>query len=715
MPVIRKVPGAFRNFVITIVVGGVAVGVCLAALLPGLATLGAAQHYTSDKLGSLRDLKTRSTIFDSANNVVGVLGLENREDARLEEIPKLIQDAVIAVEDQTFWSNDGVDLNATMRAFLKNLTSGEIEQGGSTITQQLVKNRILSKKRDINRKVREIILALRLNEKYSKREILEQYLNTVYFGQGSYGVKSAVERFFLTADPGAALPRPKTLNEVTVGEAALLAGLISNPEGNNPFVNPAGAEARRALGLKRMVDQGYITAAQAQEAEAEPLPTIKPEAELRPRSSWAEEVQDRLFTDPVYAVLGATEKERKERVLTGGLKIYATLDPNLQAAAQDAMDTVLPEKPGWTGSLVSMDPQTGFVKAMVAGPGFESSQYNIATSYPGRQSGSTWKVITLAAALENGFSPADFVDGTSPCDFGGTIGMTANAEGGGGRMTLRAATSGSVNCAYARTELAVGFDKVIDTAHKLGITQQTLSPILTLTLGTIESTATEMATVASTIANGGMMHPPTFVSKIESPDGKLLFSAKRDVRPVRAISAETAASEIDLLKGVITGGTGTAARLNGHDSAGKTGTTDNKADANFLQITPSLVAFTWHGNAEGRIPGAGFGGQIPARISKLYMDAALTFSPNVPFPPAGPACDREGAFISEVGRTWFPPEGFPEEEPPPEEPPANAPTQSQNKNKNNQSNNQKKNNNNSPTAPPTAPPDPPPTDPPPAT
>ena len=268
MPVIRKVPGALRNFLLTIVVGGVAVGACLAALLPGLATLGAAQHYTSDKLGDLRDLKQRSTVFDAASNVIGVLGLENREDARLEEIPKLIQDAVIAVEDQTFWSNDGVDLNATVRAFLKNLTSGEIEQGGSTITQQLVKNRILSKKRDINRKVREIILALRLNEKYSKREILEQYLNTVYFGQGSYGVKSAVERFFLTADPGSTLPRPKRMEEITLAEAALLAGLISNPEGNNPFSNAGGAAARRTLALRRMVDQEFITPAQAEEADA---------------------------------------------------------------------------------------------------------------------------------------------------------------------------------------------------------------------------------------------------------------------------------------------------------------------------------------------------------------------------------------------------------------------------------------------------------------
>jgi penicillin-binding protein 1A len=305
----------------------------------------------------------------------------------------------------------------------------------------------------------------------------------------------------------------------------------------------------------------------------------------------------------------------------------------------------------------------------VAGPGFESSQYNIATSYPGRQAGSTWKVITLAAALENGFSPEDLVDGTSPCSF--PLGQTANAEGGGGRMTLRDATAGSVNCAFVRTELAVGLDKVIDTAYKLGITQTTLKPILTLTLGTIESTATEMATVASTIANGGMMHPPIFVSKIVTPGGKVIFDASRDVTPVRAISADTTACEIDLLRGVIARGTGTAARLDSHDSAGKTGTTDNKADANFLQITPSLVDFVWHGNADARIPGAGFGGQIPARISKLYMDAALAFTPNEPFPTPSWSCAKEGEYLSEWGRTPEPPPGFPEP-PPPEEPPPEA-------------------------------------------
>jgi len=643
----RSIPRAIRAMLLTVVIGGVALGACLAALIPGTATLVASHHYTSDKLGNLKALAQRSTIYDSQLGVIAQLGLENREDVQLKDVPKIIQDAVISVEDKTFWTNDGVDINGVFRAALKNLTSGTIEQGGSTITQQLVKNRILTSKRDINRKIKEVILAVRLNKKYSKKQILEQYLNTVYFGQGSYGVKSAVERLFLTGNP--IFPTVTTLPTVTIGEAALLAGLISNPEGNNPFVNPAGARERRHLALGNMVTQHYITQAQADAADQEPLPSIKPVAELRPRNSWAEEVQDRLFHDPVFKVLGATVKERRTKVLTGGLKIYASLDPRIQADAQNAMNDGLRQgKAGFTGALVAIDPSTGLVKAMVAGPGFEHSQYNIATSYIGRQAGSTWKVITLAAALESGFSPNDMVEGTSPCMFK-VYGRTQNAEGGGGQMTLRAATAHSVNCAFARTELAVGFNKVIDTAYKMGIVQKTLKPILTLTLGAIETAPLEMATVAATIASGGIHHQPLFVSKIVSPDGEVVFDAK-DVPGQRAISADAAACETNLLQGVVSGGTGTNARLNGRPVAGKTGTTDNKADANFLGFTPQLATFVWHGSPVGRIPGAGFGGNIPAGIFRNFMNAALAGAPVLQFPPQGAFCSRPAAFITEFGR-----------------------------------------------------------------
>jgi penicillin-binding protein 1A len=449
------------------------------------------------------------------------------------------------------------------------------------------------------------------------------------------------------------------------------------------------------------------------------LPAIRPATDLRPRDAWAEEIQDRLINDRRFSMLGATPQKREDRILNGGLRIHATMDPRAQQAAQEAMSAILPEKPGFTAALVAIRPDNGAVKAMVAGPGFEQSQYNIATTFPGRQAGSTWKTITLATALENGFSPEDEVSGSSPCEFG-AMGKTQNAEGGGGTMTLRDATVHSVNCAYVRTSLAVGLDKVIATAHRMGIKQTTLTPILTLTLGSIESTPLEMATVGATIADGGIRHDPLFVSKITSRDGKVLFDIA-NTSGERAISPDTAACETDLMSEAVARGTGTAARLNNRAAAGKTGTTDEKTDANFLGFTPQLAAFVWHGNITARVPGAGFGGEIPARIFKSFMDKTLAGQPSLFFPPPGPSCEREGKSITEFGRTDKP---LPPEEPIPEPellPAPAAPSQrsgsgnnSNNGGNSNRSSGGGNNNPSPPTAPPTSPPtSPPPTDPPP--
>jgi penicillin-binding protein 1A len=655
-----------RRLIITGVTGAVAITLSLAVVVPGVVVLARAPRWRAGPGVRLRALAQRSVITDAAGNLLGYLGSSDREFVALDEIPKLLQDAVVAVEDSTFWSNAGIDVNGVLRAALANLRSGVTGQGGSTITQQLVKNRVLTSRVTIERKLREMVLAVEIADRYSKRQILEQYLNTVYFGQGAYGVKAAMERLFLRDSIYGPVSPP--LAEITPGQAALLAGLIASPEGDNPFVDPARAGARRSFVLDRMVSQGVITDADAAAARAEALPGIRPPPDLRPRSSWVEELQDRLLNDPLYSALGATTAEREKRLLTGGLRVTATLDPVMQQAAQDAMAAILPEKPGFTGALVAIDPRSGEVKAMVAGPGFEESQYNIATSLPGRQAGSTWKVMTLAAALEQGFSPDDRVSGTSPCDFG-ELGATQNAEPGDATMTLRSATAHSVNCAFVRTELAVGFPEVIDAAHRMGIDQQTLQPVLTLTLGAIESTPLEMATVAATIANGGIHHRPTFVHQITASDGTVVFDAEISAGE-RAIPADVAACETDILRDVITSGTGTAARLGTRPVAGKTGTTDAKTDANFLGFTPQLATFVWHGDASGRVPGAGYGGEIPARIFQFFMTRALQGTEPEPFPDPGPVCDRPGKTIANAGRIDEPlvePEAI-------EEPPAPIPT-----------------------------------------
>src|SRR5215475_9056833 len=322
------------RFVAIIVVGGLALGVCLAALVPGARQIALAHSYKAT-VKSLGELSQPTTVYDSTGAQIGKLGVQDREPAELNEVPQILINAVIATEDKTFWKNPGIDIGGVSRAFVENLTSGKISQGGSTITQQLVKNRILGNKRDIQRKAKELILAYRLNDKYSKREILKQYLNTVYFGQASYGVKATARRFFLTPDPNAPLGvRGKVLSELTVGEAALLAGVIRNPEGDNPFVRPDRALKRRTEVLTGMVHQHYITQAQSDEANKEPLPTVKPTGELRPDNAWTQKAQDILLADPR---LGATPQERRDKVLQGGLQVYTTMDPNLQQKADFAV------------------------------------------------------------------------------------------------------------------------------------------------------------------------------------------------------------------------------------------------------------------------------------------------------------------------------------------------------------------------------------------
>src|SRR6266508_5109801 len=373
----RQMPKPAQIFIrvaAIVVVGGLTLGVCLAALIPGARQIALSHHYSST-VKSLGELSQPTLVYDTNGTQIGKLGVQDREPVELDAVPQILINAVIATEDKTFWKNPGIDVSGVSRAFVENLTEGKISQGGSTITQQLVKNRILGNKRDLQRKAKELILAYRLNDKYSKREILKQYLNTVYFGQGSYGVKAATRRFFLAPDPSAPFPRGKALSELTVGEAALLAGVIRNPEGDNPFVHPDQAAKRRADVLKTMVSQHYITQAQADEANQEQMPTVKPSSELRPENTWAEHAQQVLLTDPR---LGATAKERRDKLLQGGLKVYTTKDPAMQQMADDAVSSGLRgAKAGFGAALVAMDPKTGYVKAMSDNRPYDEAKFNL--------------------------------------------------------------------------------------------------------------------------------------------------------------------------------------------------------------------------------------------------------------------------------------------------------------------------------------------------
>jgi membrane peptidoglycan carboxypeptidase len=683
----------FIRLAAIVVVSGLALGVCLAALVPGVRQIALAHHYTG-VVKSLGELSQPTLVYDANGTQIGKLGVQDREPVELAEVPQILINAVIATEDKTFWKNPGIDVSGVSRAFVENLTEGKISQGGSTITQQLVKNRILGNKRDLQRKAKELILAYRLNDKYSKREILKQYLNTVYFGQGSYGVKAATRRFFRTLDPAAPLGvRGKELNELTVGEAALLAGVIRNPEGDNPFVHPERTIERRAEVLKGMVSQHYITQAQADEANQEQMPTVKPSSELRPDNAWAEKAQEVLLSDPR---LGATPQERRDKVLQGGLKVYTTKDPSLQQMADVAVANGLQAaKPGFGAALVAMDPKTGYVRAMTDSRPYGAAEFNLATDGAGRQVGSSFKVTTLATILQNGYSRNDQINGNAPCSVAGFDGATNNAggEGEGGIMSVDDATAESVNCAFVRLSTSVGLDKVIDMAQKLGMRPNVAGrqpvndwDVLTFTLGVISITPLEMANIAATIADGGIHHDPIFVSKVVGPDGKVVFDETG--RPgTRVLDPDVAACEVSILHGPIDSPRGTASGkgIPGHDAFGKTGTNDNKISSAFLGGTPDLLSFVWHGVPEQDVPGAGFGAQIPNTIWRNFMIPATQGVPDDAFPAPGPACDAPGKVIDPVlGRTTDIPKptappptapSAPTPEPEPAPTPAPGPTQ----------------------------------------
>jgi membrane peptidoglycan carboxypeptidase len=652
-----------------VLVGGLTLGICFAALVPGARQIASAHHYTGS-VKSLGELSEPTIVYDATGTQIGKLGVQDREPVELAEVPQVLINAVIDTEDKTFWKNPGVDVSGVSRAFVENVTSGEISQGGSTITQQLVKNRILGNKQDLQRKAKELILAYRLNDKYSKREILKQYLNTVYFGQGSYGVKAATRRFFLTADPGSPFPRGKALSELTVGEAALLAGVIRNPEGDNPFVHPDQAAKRRADVLKTMVERHHITQPQADQANQEGLPTVKPTSQLRPENTWAEHAQQVLLTDPR---LGATPRERRDKLLQGGLKVYTTKDPAMQQLADAAVTSGLRgAKTGFGAALVAMDPKTGSVKAMTDSRPYDEAKFNLATDGAGRQVGSSFKVTTLGTVLQNGYSRHDQVDGSSPCTVPG-FGRegTRNAEGDGGIMTIDAAATGSVNCAFVRMSTSIGLDKVIEMAQKMGMRpnvggRQPVNEwkVLTFTLGVISITPLEMANIGATIAGGGMHHDPIFVQKVVGADGKVVFDETG--RPGdRVLDPEVAACEASILHGPLgPGGTAEGKGITGHDAFGKTGTNDREISSSFLGGTPDLVSFVWHGVPEEDVPGAGFGAGVPNTIWRNFMIPATQGVPDDAFPSPGAACDAPGHFIDPVeGRTDQP--ALPPPPPPP--------------------------------------------------
>ncbi len=633
----------------------VVIGVAGAGLALGVALLAPEVHgvLTAGDVGrpqdlvKLGELAQNSVVYGRDGKVLAVLHAEeNRSPVPLAQVPAHVVNAILDVEDDGYWHHSGVNLRASLRALVTNVSVGEVRQGGSTITQQLVKNALLTPEKSVDRKVKEAVLAVRLEDKLSKTEILERYLNTVYFGNGAYGVQAAAETYFNT-----------DVERLTAGQAALLAGIIRNPVGYDPVRNPRVAEARRNLALDSMVEQGHLSPGDAAAMRAEPLPDRVHTPLPPPNDYFVEEVKQALLDDPR---LGETPAERYNALFKGGLRVHTTLDPGLQAKAQAGRDRVLPAaltKGRFTSALVSLEPATGYVRAMVAGDNFGATKYNLATGRggSGRQPGSSYKPFVLLAALEAGHGPNDIIDGTSPCTLsppGFAPYTPGNYEGSaGGVMSLTDATAKSVNCAYARLGLEVGLDKVVDMANRLALKKQKPQAYPSISLGAQETTPLEMAAAYATMANDGVYHAPRFVERVEDRRGKVVFEGPDEGR--RVVSAQNARVAMSVLRAVVERGTGTRARLPGRQVWGKTGTSQNHENAWFVGSTVQLTTAVWMGSPSANVPMLNVGGirvaggTYPARIWSAFMTEAMKGLPALPIPPPDPKLIPGGRFIGD--------------------------------------------------------------------
>jgi penicillin-binding protein 1A len=576
-----------------------------------------------------RPLALRSQIRASDGTLLATLFEENRTPVAESQIPQVMKNAVVAVEDARFWDHSGVDAKAIVRAALANLAKGDTVQGGSTITQQLAKMMFFPDgERTFKVKLTEARVALRLEREYSKAEILTMYLNRAYFGSGAYGIAAAAETYFRT--------QPMKL---TLAQAALLAGLIRSPGSLNPFDQPKASIDRRAHVLRRMREEHMITPAEEAATAKAPLGLTKrrpPLGTLR-HPYFVEFVKQQVLADPAF---GATEAERASAFFRGGLQIQTTLDHRLQIYAEEAVANVLDRPGDPDAALVAIDPKTGAVRAMVGGRDFDTEQFNLA--YQGRrQSGSAFKPFVLAAALEEGIRP-DARYASSPTTLrwgpGGAFSWKVNNYDGRGRgiITLREGMVNSVNGVYARLVLDVGPSNVVDAAHRLGITSE-LDPIPSIALGGLRVGVSpfEMANAYATFANLGVKMKGHGVATATGPDGQVVFD-ESSLKGVNAIDPGIAYTMNEVLQDVVERGTGRRAQI-GRPLAGKTGTSQEYHDAWFIGYTPDLVTAVWVGYRKAQISMRNVrgitvvGGSFPSQIFRSFMTKALAGVPEHEF------------------------------------------------------------------------------------
>lgn len=580
--------------------------------LSGAIAFAALSRGLPDLNEPLKGRDQTSKVYDKDGELITELFAEqNRTRVPLADIPVDLRNAVIATEDERFYEHQGVDPWGILRALWVDIRTRSAAQGGSTITQQYVVNAFVEREDTLTRKVKEAILAFRLEKGYSKDQILEMYLNTIYFGHGAYSVETAAQTYF-----------GKSVAELTLAESATLAGVIKSPARFSPYLDPTASAGRRRTVLGQMLDQNFISQAQYDEAAA---------AELALAGLGQDSAAAPYFVEYVKSILAFEYGE--DALYRGGLSVTTTLDLDMQRAAEAAIAASLDQPEDPSAALVAIDPTTGAIRAMVGGRDFSKQQYNVAAQGR-RQPGSSFKPFLLVTALERGVFPEQtFESGPVALSVPGTKEWKVTGASGGrsGPMRLREALEKSVNSVFAQLILDVGPDRVVETASRMGI-ENDVVPVAAIALGGLETGVSplEMASAYGTLAAGGVRHAPFAVGQVVNADGESIYSAEASSQP--AVDPAVAYLATDMLKGVISKGTGRAAAI-GRPAAGKTGTTQEYRDAWFAGYTPELVAAVWVGHPEQQIEMKNVhgrvvtGGSFPAEIWASFMKAALASVP----------------------------------------------------------------------------------------
>lgn len=549
-----------------------------------------------------------SQIYDVHGNLITTVhATENRLPVKLSQVPKDLQNAFIATEDNRFYSHHGVDPIGIMRAIWVNIAHDGVAEGGSTITQQLARNAFLTQDRTLKRKIMEAMLAIRIEQYYTKQEILEMYLNQIYFGQGAYGVQAAAHVYF-----------GKNVQDLDLAQSAMLAGLPQSPNYYSPLTNYKAGKARQAVVLGQMVKYDYIDQATADKAKDEDLG-------LREKSEAAHSDNNAsYFID--YVISEIAEKYGDDAVYKDGLKIYTTIDMKAQDAAVQAMHNLpnfYTDDKGLTqpqGALIAINPHNGYIVAMVGGRGDDSFNRAVLAE---RQPGSAFKPFVYLAAIQDGMTPGTVMDdkkiefnGWSPKNYEGTY---------SGQMTLHYALQHSVNTIAVQLADAVGMRKVLNLASSLGITtlDDSKDNNLAAALGGLTNGVKpiDMAVAYGTLVNGGVKVKPVAITKIVDRNGQVV--EENSTEEQRVVDPKYAYVITNMLESVMSGGTGGGASI-GRPAAGKTGTTDESKDAWFVGYTPDLVAAVWMGDDYGiETLDDITGGTVPAVIWRDFMSQAL--------------------------------------------------------------------------------------------